>query len=55
MAKRWRMLVEEFIDTPATVNGQLRSYIPIYEQYLDTLDLEELILWVNRLEGATKK
>ena len=54
MPKRWRILVEEFIDTNATVNGQVRSYIPVYEQYVNSLDLEELILWVNRLE-ATKK
>ena len=56
MAKRWKVTVEECAPVKTAREVAYEStYVPIYTQYLDTLDLEELILWVNRMEGATKK
>ena len=49
MGKRWKVMVEEWDG-----NKDVMAYVEAYAQSLDTLDLEELILWVNRLE-ATKK
>ena len=51
MGKRWKVIVSEWEDSNDETVG---IYNERYGQYLDTLDLEELILWVNRLE-ATKK
>ena len=56
MAKRWKVTVEEWDGSVACSSTEVLQvgYKPAYAQYLDTLDLEELILFVNRME-ATKK
>ena len=59
MAKRWKVVVTEAPEYPAHRNG--RDYIiigppiEVFSQSLDTLDLEELILFVNGMQGAVKR
>ena len=55
MAKRWKVGVWEWEGDTDTVVNAFGSYKEVYAQSLDTLDLEELILFVNGMSNSTKK